>query len=182
MILYTPTKKAAADLVGSASHFGGMEIAEGALPPRILFEIAIAAASSAWLMPRLFVDERRGRVVGSGGFKGEPKEQRVEIGYGVAPIYRGQGYATEGVRLVCEEAFSSGFVSEILADTLLSNIASQRVLEKVGFTVFGVRTDEEGTFKKWRVKNAPNQLLDPTSPSVTPPAGAGGAPSVAADH
>ena len=28
----------------------------------------------------------------------------------------------------------------------------------------------------------PNHLLDPTSPSVTPPAGAGGAPSVAADH
>jgi hypothetical protein len=31
-------------------------------------------------------------------------------------------------------------------------------------------------------KREPNQLLDPTSPSVTPPAGAGGAPSVAADH
>jgi hypothetical protein len=28
----------------------------------------------------------------------------------------------------------------------------------------------------------PNQLPDPTSPSVTPPAKAGGAPSVAADH
>jgi len=27
-----------------------------------------------------------------------------------------------------------------------------------------------------------NQLTDPTSPSVTPPAGAGGPPSVAADH
>jgi len=27
-----------------------------------------------------------------------------------------------------------------------------------------------------------NQLPDPTSPSVTPPAGAGGAPSAAADH
>jgi hypothetical protein len=30
--------------------------------------------------------------------------------------------------------------------------------------------------------NRPNQLPDPTSPPVTPPAGAGGAPSVAADH
>ena len=29
---------------------------------------------------------------------------------------------------------------------------------------------------------APNHVPDPTSPSVTPPAGAGGAPSVAADH
>ena len=33
-----------------------------------------------------------------------------------------------------------------------------------------------------QMKIEPNQLPDPTSPSVTPPAGAGGAPSVAADH
>jgi FtsH-binding integral membrane protein len=33
-----------------------------------------------------------------------------------------------------------------------------------------------------RLKKKPNQLPDPTSPSVTPPAGAGGAPSGAADH
>ena len=32
------------------------------------------------------------------------------------------------------------------------------------------------------VRNRSNQLPDPTSPSVTPPAGAGGPPSVAADH
>ena len=32
------------------------------------------------------------------------------------------------------------------------------------------------------LKRAPNQLPDPTSPSGTPPAGAGVAPSVAADH
>ena len=31
-------------------------------------------------------------------------------------------------------------------------------------------------------KTTPNQLPDPTSPSVTPAAGAAGAPSVAADH
>jgi hypothetical protein len=31
-------------------------------------------------------------------------------------------------------------------------------------------------------KGKPNQLSDPTSPPVTPPAGAGVAPSVAADH
>jgi translation elongation factor EF-Tu-like GTPase len=32
------------------------------------------------------------------------------------------------------------------------------------------------------LRDSANQLPDPTSPSVTPPAGAGGAPSVAADH
>jgi hypothetical protein len=33
-----------------------------------------------------------------------------------------------------------------------------------------------------QIRNGSNQLPDPTSPSVTPPAGAGAAPSVAADH
>ncbi len=33
-----------------------------------------------------------------------------------------------------------------------------------------------------RERQKHNQLSDPTSPAVTPPAGAGGAPSVAADH
>ena len=33
-----------------------------------------------------------------------------------------------------------------------------------------------------RLEQSSNQLPDPTSPAVTPPAGAGGAPSVAADH
>jgi|CZKI01.1.fsa_nt_gi ketosteroid isomerase-like protein len=39
----------------------------------------------------------------------------------------------------------------------------------------GLRTIEDD-------KKMANQLPDPTSPPVTPPAGAGGAPSVAADH
>jgi hypothetical protein len=44
--------------------------------------------------------------------------------------------------------------------------------------------DNEVTTKEQllRLLNTPNQLPDPTSPSVTPPACAGGAPSVAADH
>jgi hypothetical protein len=42
------------------------------------------------------------------------------------------------------------------------------------------------TTLKWlfgpHIPEVPNQLPDPTSPSVTPPAGAGNVPSVAADH
>jgi hypothetical protein len=33
-----------------------------------------------------------------------------------------------------------------------------------------------------RKSEEPNNLPDPTSPYVTPPAGAGGAPSVVTDH
>jgi hypothetical protein len=47
------------------------------------------------------------------------------------------------------------------------------VVIDLGKVRFRVNTD---------IRIKPNQLPDPTSPSVTPPAGAGGAPSVAADH
>jgi hypothetical protein len=38
------------------------------------------------------------------------------------------------------------------------------------------------TLEDLKRRVSPNHVPDPTSPSVTPPAGAGGAPSVAADH
>ena len=42
--------------------------------------------------------------------------------------------------------------------------------------------EHEEILRLLRIKQVPNQLPDPTSPSVTPAAGAAGAPSVAADH
>src|SRR5580692_11174334 len=38
-----------------------------------------------------------GRAIGGGGFKGRPQGGRVEIGYGLAPSARGNGYAAEAV-------------------------------------------------------------------------------------
>ena len=48
-----------------------------------------------------------------------------------------------------------------------------------GFSLSGPMPKE---IRKLNTTKVPNQLPDSTSPSVTPPAGAGGAPSVGADH
>jgi len=45
-----------------------------------------------------------------------------------------------------------------------------------------VTSSNEGGKQGNVARFVPNQLPDPTSPSVTPPAGAGAVPSVAADH
>jgi len=45
-----------------------------------------------------------------------------------------------------------------------------------------VTSSNEGGKQGNVARIVPNQLPDPTSPSVTPPAGAGAVPSVAADH
>ena len=75
-----------------------------------------------------------GLAVGGVGFKGRPDERgAVEIGYGLAPSARGNGYAAEALIALVGFACEHG-VSLILADTDLDNIASQRTLEHAGFT------------------------------------------------
>src|SRR5476651_1391606 len=108
MKLYLPTKAEAADLLAGPAQFRGLVICAEALPPRFLLERAIASDDGDWLMPRLFVDEAGSRIVGSGAFKSAPRQRRMEIGYGVSSTCRCRGYATEGVKLLVAEAFSSG--------------------------------------------------------------------------
>jgi RimJ/RimL family protein N-acetyltransferase len=121
-------------------------------------------------MPRLFLDDESGRVVGSAGFKSAPKGRRVEIGYGVSTAFRCHGYATEGVTLLTNEAFASGLVDEVDATTDRANHSSGRVLEKAGFVNYGLGEDADGPIFLWK-KGRPNQSPDPTPASVAPVAG-----------
>lgn len=60
----------------------------------------------------------------------------VEIGYGLAAPYRGEGYATEAVRAMCRWLVTETGAPRIVAvDVLVENLASRRVLEKVGFAI-----------------------------------------------
>ena len=63
------------------------------------------------------------------------------IGYYIAPPFRGRGYATEGLRLTLEKAFTVVPEEEIYLRLLRSNTASLRVMEKNGGRVAG--EDEE---------------------------------------
>ncbi len=152
MKLFIPSKEEASELLTAQSQFRGLSVCEGALPPTFLFENAKGTAASDWIMPRLLVDEVTGRVVGNGGFKYAPREGKVEIGYGVAAACQRQGFATQGAKLLCEEAFSSGLVNEILAETSFNNTASERVLKKVGFIHCGYGKDHEGPVRVWSRK------------------------------
>jgi [ribosomal protein S5]-alanine N-acetyltransferase len=154
MKLCVPSKEEATRLLAEPAQFRGLLVCKGALPPSFILERALAAADGRWLMPRLFWDEAGDRIVGSGGFKSEPQAGKIQIGYGVAPACRGRGYATDGVTLLIEEAFSSGQVTAVLAETLLSNGASKRVLEKAGFIICGSGHDEEGPINRWAIKKA----------------------------
>jgi RimJ/RimL family protein N-acetyltransferase len=57
----------------------------------------------------------------------------VEIGYGIATEWQGRGVATSAVGTLIDMAASLG-ARGIVAGTDEDNVASQRVLEKCGFT------------------------------------------------
>lgn len=69
----------------------------------------------------------------------------VEVGYFFQEDYRSQGYATESVGALLNELVQHAPVI-FKAECLKSNIASQRVLGKLGFTV----THEDGNLIYWK--------------------------------
>lgn len=81
-----------------------------------------------------------GLAIGGIGFKGQPDNGSVEIGYGLAPSARGDGYAAEAARALVVLARQQG-LARIVADTDEDNIASQRTLERAGFTQTGTNGD-----------------------------------------
>ena len=72
------------------------------------------------------------------GFKGVPNiKGEAEIGYGIDPDFRNKGYTTKAVSRLIQWAFEDPRCSQIIApDTQRSNLASNRVLEKVGMLVY----------------------------------------------
>ncbi|MGW1341048.1 GNAT family N-acetyltransferase [Kribbella sp. NPDC002412] len=81
-----------------------------------------------------------GKAIGGIGFKGQPDEGCVEVGYGLAPSARGHGYAAEALGALLNVAASHG-LSRVVADTTGDNIASQRTLECAGFRRTGANGD-----------------------------------------
>jgi [ribosomal protein S5]-alanine N-acetyltransferase len=64
--------------------------------------------------------------------------QSCHLGYWVSGDQNGRGLATAAVRHMVEVAFGELGLHRIQAGTLLYNTGSQRVLERNGFTRFGV--------------------------------------------
>lgn len=95
------------------------------------------------------IEKETERIVGDIGFKGKPVNHTVEIGYGIIPSEQGKGYATEAVTGIIDWALSTNLVRKVIAECLEDNIASIKVLEKLGFDRTG--TDEK--MLKWKLRD-----------------------------
>jgi len=56
-----------------------------------------------------------------------------EVGYSLTPDARGNGYASEALREVIDEAFRAGELDELQACIVPANTASRLVLDRTGF-------------------------------------------------
>ncbi len=56
----------------------------------------------------------------------------VEVGWRLAFDYWGKGYATEGAKAVLKYGFQKIFLNEIVSFTVVQNIQSRKVMEKIG--------------------------------------------------
>ena len=79
------------------------------------------------------------RLVGAAGATIEWAEATAEVGYWLDPTFRGRGYATTAVSMICDRLVELG-MRRLFARVMVGNPSSGRVLERLGF-------EHEGTLR-----------------------------------
>jgi len=91
-------------------------------------------------------------IVGAAGYKGRPKDGKVEIAYGTFKKYEGQGIGTEICRELVQLARETDPGVRITARTLEDGSASIAILKKNGFQRVGIVHDEDdGDVVEWEI-------------------------------
>ena len=121
-----------------------------AVSPQWLAALQKDSTPDPWRHGFFAVHRDRRCVIGTAGYKGAPDaEGIVEIAYGIAPEYQGQGYATEAAAALVTYAVDHG-ARRIRAHTLPEANASTGVLKKCGFQFIGPVVDpEDGPVWRW---------------------------------
>ena len=106
--------------------------------PRFRYQLAITLAGDGRLIGNCGVRlERAGALVG-------------ELGYEIAPIYWGLGYATEAAYAMVRLGFRELGLHRIWSRTVTENAPSRRVLEKLGMCHEGRLRENEKFKDRWR--------------------------------
>jgi RimJ/RimL family protein N-acetyltransferase len=142
------------DVIGSPVPDGWPEFPE-AIDFTVERLTSAPLAEHGWWM-HLFLDATTGRLLGSGGFAGPPDDRTVEIGYEIAPEYRGRGYGTAAARALVETAIGGDEVDHVIAHTLPGPNPSTGVLKSLGFAHVADQEDPElGPTWEWRWTRLP---------------------------
>ena len=103
-----------------------------------------------WYTPWMLIDKSMNRIIGAIMIKNYPNEKgEVVIGYAMQEDFRRKGYMREGVEGIVKWIFKNPEVKSIIADTLISNDASGRLLEQIGMKKY----KNDGECIWWRLSN-----------------------------
>jgi ribosomal-protein-alanine N-acetyltransferase len=84
-----------------------------------------------WAIRTITLNQFAGRAgLKSAEVEGKPE---VELAYAFLPEFWGQGLATEISQAILKRAFDDLALTEVVCFTLTTNVASQRVMQKLGF-------------------------------------------------
>ncbi len=105
---------------------------------RHVFAFYEAGTPAPWAIEH----KETGKMIGTVGFGNvEERHFSAEIAYALSHDFWGKGYTTEAVRAIIRIGFEELDFIRIVAQCLPENIASERVMQKVGMTY-------EGTLRK----------------------------------
>ena len=82
-----------------------------------------------------------------------PNDKDVELNYRYPKAHRGQGYAVEAARGILYYGFYSLKLPAIYANVDVKNLASQKVLQKLGMSLVGSTTYEGVQATRWCLKS-----------------------------
>lgn len=130
---YEWTERTEADVLTFVQRFVDWQTEE----PRIKYQLAITLPED-------------GRLIGNCGLRLAEAGAKVgDLGYEIAPIYWGQGYATEAATEMLRFGFGELGLHRIWSHTVGENVASQRVLEKLGMRYEGRLRETQRYKGRW---------------------------------
>jgi len=96
------------------------------------------------------VDKATNEVIGFAGLKYLPELDEVDIGFRFLPEYWNKGIATEVSKEIIKYGFELLNLNRIIGIAMEPNIGSQRVLEKIGLSLYKIdEYDGDGGAHRW---------------------------------
>jgi len=139
---FTLRKWTKADLGSLMKHANNIHIANNLTdafpyPYTILFGEAYLARAISEYPTGIFAIDVNGEAVGSIGIyqQTDIHAKNAEMGYWLSEEYWGQGIMTGAIKEMVQYGFDTFDITRIFARPFGTNRASQRVLEKAGFTL-----------------------------------------------
>lgn len=128
------------DLGSLVKHANNPKIAANmtdAFPHPYSEENGKAFIAMAMRAPSILAIEVNGEAVGGIGIhpQSDIMCKNAELGYWIGEAFWGKGIITQAVKQMLDMAFSKYDITRVYARPFGSNAASQRVLEKAGFTL-----------------------------------------------